>query len=158
MNNFNLTAFFNKEAQTLIKSYKRLLSIRRGIRQDNAPSNKKSTIRKKGKDHWLQDTKETTKKGFEYNAKPKSMIVYASKASHSGRSSYKGNVKYRNKNPLSYEEIFAKHNQKGYSGIFGDELPANSKFPDRLSKELVRQAQNILKDKLPKKVKLKVKM
>lgn len=154
----NLLSFFAKEAKNLRTVYKRLLSNKRGIANDTAPSNAPSTVRKKGKNHWLIDTAETKNKGILYDAKNDGFKVYASDKTHSGAYLYKGQRKRRKNSEISYREIFELHNQKNYSGIFGDELPAQSKFPDRFERELLRQIKPQLEKVLEKRVKIRLKI
>lgn len=146
----DLTRFFEKECKTLIASYKGLLTRKQGIALDNAPSNKESTIKRKGKDHWLVDTGETRRKGFLSEANRLKMKVYANTAKHSGRSTYmtksEGKKIYVKKDPPTYEQIFLWHNTANdrYSGIF-QMIPAGSKLFERLDKEINKQVQDQIK-------------
>ena len=138
----NLKSFFEREAKILIKAYKNLMSRRQGVRLDSAPHNKASTIKRKGKDHWLVDSGNLRDKGFESKTTKISLEVYASRKPH------------KNRNDVSYEELFKLHNQKGYSGIFG-ELPVGSGLEKRLIKELDAQIIPQLKALLPKTIHIK---
>ena len=145
----NLKTFFSREARKNIigtpttgyPTYKSLLQTKRGIKLDNAPENKPSVIKNKGKDHWLVNTGETMKKGILFRARSKDLLVYASPKKHSGKTTYftKAGIKTRkSKNPPSYEQIFNWNNKRGYSGIF-QSLPLGSGFPKRLVKEVGKQ-------------------
>ena len=133
--------FFTKEGKNLIRQYQRLITIGRGVKNDDAPHNKPSTVKKKGKDAWLQNTGETKKSGFKMRATDNRLLVFASGDRHSG-----GRATYR--------EIFEWHNAKGYSGVFG-QLPVDSKMPERFSREVHRQLNEHIKKTLPKKIKVK---
>lgn len=151
----NLKVFFDKEAKTIIASYKSLLTKKQGVSLDPAPKNAPATIRKKGKDHWLVDTGETRREGFAFITQPTRMVIYASGKKHSGRYTQmlvpEGGKKKRGqwqiptrkvirqgKSKPTYRQIFRWHNQKGYSGIFG-KLPVGSGFPKRFVAEVVKQ-------------------
>ena len=133
----NLKKFFTKEAvrniigkpNTVFPTYKSLLNKKKGIRLDKAPRNKKSTRERKGKDHWLVDTGATMRNGFKYEAKARSLRVFASEEKHPNG---KGKVTYKN--------IFEWHNAERYSGVF-QKLPVGSKFPERLVREVGKQIQ-----------------
>ena len=144
--NFNLSAFFNKESKTASTQYKRLLSLGRGILNDDAPRKKKNNRKP-----WLVNTGETRQKGIERKNDKYSMTIYASAKKHSGRTRYitkKGEVRTgTSKNRPTYKQLFKYHNQgrssassETYSGIF-NELPLNSAFPDRLKAEVYSQTQ-----------------
>jgi len=136
-----LKPFFSKEGKNTIRQYQRLITIGRGVRNDDAPHNKPSTVKKKGKDAWLQNTGETKRSGFKMRATDNRLIVFASGDKHSsGRATYR--------------QIFEWHNQKGYSGVFG-QLPVDSKMPERFGKEVQRQFDKHLKKTLPKKIRIK---
>lgn len=130
----NLKKFFRVEAikniigkpNTQFPTYKSLLNKKKGIRLDSAPNNKEATRKAKGKNHWLVNTGNTMNKGFKFDAKPKSLRVFASKEKHS-----------LNKK-VTYEQIFKWHNADRYSGIF-QKLPVGSKFPERLVREVGKQ-------------------
>ena len=132
----NLKKFFTKEAvrniigkpTTNFPTYKSLIQKKKGIRLDKAPKNAKSTIKRKGNDHWLVETGATMKNGFKYTAKQRSLRVYASQDKH---------PKKVKKKP-TYKQIFEWHNAERYSGVF-QKLPVGSKFPDRLVREVGRQ-------------------
>jgi len=148
----NFKKFFTKEAKqniigkpnTSFPTYKSLLNSKRGINLDHAPSNAKSTQKKKGKDHWLVSTGETMKTGFKFGAKPLKLIVFASGNKHSGKYLYKGGSAVgKAKNPPTYRSLFRWHNQEGYSGVF-HKLPRGSQFFKRLAKEADRQVEKQL--------------
>ncbi len=142
----NLKSFFKKEAEkniigtpnTRFPTYKSLIKTKRGIRLDNAPKNSSVTAGRKGKNHWLVDTGATMHNGFKYEAKERSLRVYANPAQHpSGK--------------VTYKQIFEWHNLGGgpkarfnkkprYSGVF-QKLPVGSKFPERLVEEVGKQVQ-----------------
>ncbi len=140
--------FFIKESKNLIKYYKLFMKKKQGLNYDDAPSNKPSTVKKKGKDHWLVDTGETMQKGFKYRAKRLGMLVFASGQKHSGRSTYikrkdgkpAGKKINKSKNPPRLRQIFEWHNKKNYSGVFG-ELPKGSAMHARFDKEANKQVQ-----------------
>jgi len=151
----NLKVFFDKEAKGIIASYRRLLTMKQGVSLDPAPHNAPATIRKKGKDHWLVDTGETKREGFEFITTPNRLVIYASGKKHSGRYTQmlvpEGSQRKRGqwriptrkvtrqgKSRPTYRQIFRWHNQKNYSGIFG-KLPVGSKFPQRFVAEVVKQ-------------------
>jgi len=129
---FNLRNFLQREGLTLIKSYQRLMATRKGISLDPAPNNAASTIKRKGKNHWMVDTGKLKRQGFKMLAWPMRLKVYASEDVHT-----RGK-----KRAVTYEDLFNWHNQghdgKRYSGVF-DKFPAGSKFPDRLSTEVYKQ-------------------
>jgi hypothetical protein len=137
----NLKKFFKKEIKknilgtykTPYPTYRSLMRMKKGVRLDHAPHNAPSTIKKKGFDHWMVETGELAKDGFEYSTKPLAMLIVASHKKHSS--------KY--KNPPSYHSLFYWHNQHGYSGIF-ERLPVGSQFPKRLEKEVLRQMKKAL--------------
>lgn len=172
----DFTEFFLGEAKKLISSYRRLLTQKKGVRQDTAPSNSRSTAARKGKDHWMMDTQDLYKNGFKSTASSDRMVVYASDDKHSGRSTYmgvpgghKGQKPYvrrarteRRTHQQSnaakiptYEQLFLWHNQKNYSGIFGH-FPAGSKFPSRFKKELNNQMEPQVKKQYTRHIKMKV--
>ena len=141
----NLRKFFRIEAikniigkpNTRFPTYKSLLNKKKGIRLDNAPDNAQSTKKAKGKNHWMVSSGNTMKNGFKYEAKPRSLRVYASQAKH------------KLSKKVTYEQIFKWHNKGGdpsakynkserYSGIF-QKLPVGSKFPVRLVREVGKQ-------------------
>jgi hypothetical protein len=137
----DLKRFFKKEIKknilgtykTPYPTYRSLMRMKKGVRLDHAPSNKPSTIKKKGFDHWMVETGELATHGFVYSTKPLSLLISASQRKHSS--------KYAN--PPSYHNLFNWHNQHGYSGIF-EKLPVGSQFPKRLEKEIMRQMKNVL--------------
>lgn len=154
----NLIKLFNKESKTLIKTYKTLLTKKQGVKIDKAPSNKLSTIQRKGRDHWLKDTNETYNNVFKRSVGRVSFIVFSSDSNHSGKRTYMG-VKgghvgkrrgvrrprdqkriVQSKQRPSYSQIMDWHNQEGYSGIFGGMWPVGSKAPQRINKEIKRQS------------------
>ena len=167
----NLQPILEKEAKTLISSYRRLLTKKQGIQIDTAPRNAPSTIGIKGKDHWLVDTGETRRKGFKYRATKDTMLVFASGERHSGRRTYygvpgghKGKKRgvrrartqkriVRAKNPPTYRQIFSWHNKglsKGgsmYSGIF-QKWPVGSKAIERIGNETLKQIRQSVIDRL----------
>jgi hypothetical protein len=174
----DFTAFFTKEAKTLISSYRRLLTQKKGVRMDPAPGNAPSVIARKGKDHWLMDTKDLYRNGFKSTASDYRLLVYASTDKHSGRSTYMGvpgghvgqkpgvrrkrsetrTHQRRNVAKIpTYEQLFLWHNQKGYSGVFG-QFPAGSTFPTRFQSELTRQMTPQIQKTLNRRITLKVKM
>lgn len=154
----NLLKTFKKESLTLVRSYKTLLTKKRGVRQDDAPANALATIQNKGRDHWLKDTDETYNNVFKRRVGPMMFEVYSSESKHSGKRTYYG-VKgghrgkkrgirrprdekriIQSKSKPKYSQIMEWHNQAGYSGIFGGMWPVGSKAPERIGKEIIRQA------------------
>ncbi len=139
-----LKPFFTKEGKNLIRQYQRLITIGRGITNDSAPHNKPSTIKKKGKDAWLQNTGDTKRSGFKMRATDNRLIVFASGQKHSsGRATYR-----------QIFEFPRVGNKTTYSGVFG-QLPVDSKMPERFGKEVHRQFEAHLKKTLPKKIRIK---
>lgn len=165
--NLNLKKFFNREGRLLRGQYKRLLTIKRGRANDDAPNNELSTVIRKGKDHWLVDTGETKDKGIGLTASRNSLRIYAKDSKHSGDRTYmgvKGGHKGRKKGVIrkknekrtvnygkgpKYSELYKWHNMGGdpsakfnhterYSGIFV-RWPIGSKFPKRMGAEVKRQ-------------------
>ena len=145
----DLRKFFTREAKRNIigspnksyPTYKSLLRMKKGVKLDNAPDNDEVTAKRKGKNQWMVHTGETQRQGFLFRAKKKELLVYASKAKHSGNTYYMtkaGKTSYKQKKPPTYEKIFQWHNKRGYSGVFG-QLPVGSKFPERLVKEVGKQ-------------------
>lgn len=144
-----LRPFFEREAKTLTREYKKLITTRKGVSLDKAPNNAAATIKQKGFNHWLVNTGETKNKGFRHKAHNKGFKVFANPAKHSGRYLY---VKHKNGEPVetvikrsknskaTYEDIFDWNNQKNYSGVF-EFLPVGSRMPQRLDKELAKQIQ-----------------
>jgi hypothetical protein len=126
-----LIPFFTREARTFISTYKRLIMNRQGIDLDPAPSNKQSTINRKGFNHWMVETLALKNKGFKSSVHEMGFSVFASKEQHP---SSKGK-----KEPVTYEQLFTWHNQKHYSGVFGNRLPRGSQFYQRLVKEVDHQ-------------------
>lgn len=155
-----LKNFFIKESKTLIKSYKGLISKKKGVAMDRAPSNKPSTVKKKGKDHWLVDTGETKERGFAFQATDTKMRVFAPDEKHSGRSTYitrrggqpTGKKIYKSMNPPTYLQLFAWHNTAGgrYSGVF-QKVPVGSLLFDRLDTEIEKQFNSYIKNDFIKK-------
>ena len=156
LSQINLKRFFLKEIKRNIigtvgqsaPSYKSLVyKHKQGILLDSAPSNALSTIRRKGRDHWMRDTGDLAKNGFGFWAKAHTMRVYASQKRHSGKSTYitkSGKKKiYKKKAPPTYYKLFSWHNAQGYSGVF-QQLPKGSQFPKRLEKELLKQLKKAL--------------
>lgn len=170
----DFTRFFQQEAPRLIGHYKRLLTIKRGVMNDNAPPNAPATIRKKGKNHWLVDTGETKTHGFDFRVKPKRLLIFASGNRHSGRYTQmlvpegskrkRGQsriptrrvIRQRNGTPPTYRQIFRWHNKEGYSGVFGA-LPLKSKFFKRMQADALRQVRAQLPDRYPKNIKIWIK-
>ena len=150
-----LKNFFIRESQTLIKSYKSLISRKQGVALDKAPSNKPSTVKKKGKDHWMLDTGELKNKGFAFQTTNTKMKVYAPNISHSGRSTYItrkggqpiGKKIYKSKSPPTLRQLFEWHNTADgqYSGIF-QRVPVGSKLFDRLDTEIEKQFNSYIKN------------
>ena len=132
----NLKKFFTKEAKTLTTTYKRLMSVGRGIRNDDAPSKKKPNDKP-----WLIDTGVLKSKGFVQEATKLSMKVRGSRRIHPNST-------------VTYEQLFDFHNQKGYSGIFGTMFPHNSKIPERLADEIDKQIEKWIKKNIPTKIKV----
>lgn len=129
---FNLRNFLQREGLTLIKSYKRLMAVKQGISLDAAPHNAASTVKRKGKDHWMVDTGKLKRQGFKMQAWPMRLKVYASTDVHT----------HGKKRAVTHEDLFQWHNQghagKTYSGVF-NKFPAGSRFPERLSTEVFKQ-------------------
>jgi hypothetical protein len=171
-----LKPFFKRESILLRGQYRRLLTLKKGIRNDTAPSNELSTILSKGADHWLINTGETREKGIGYKAFRSGMKVYAMKNRHSGNRVYmgvKGGHKGRKrgvhrprdekrivnygKGP-PYHDLYTWHNKGGdptamyngterYSGIF-QKWPVGSKFPDRLGMAVRKEVKKHLKKEI----------
>ena len=122
--------FFAREARkNIIPSYKRLITVGRGVEQDNAPTKKKPNRRK-----WMNATGELRGKGFSFFASKDRLLIFPTKGKHAG-----------GEKPPSYRELFTWHNQgysshdgQRYSGIFG-KLPVGSQFPKRFKEEAMRQ-------------------
>jgi len=171
----DLTKFFRKEAPKIIGSYKRLMTMKRGILQDAAPPNAPATIRKKGKDHWLVDTGETKSKGFDYRVSSTRLLIFGSGRRHSGRYTQmlvpEGSKRVRGQSriptrkvirqrpgtPPTYRQIFRWHNKQGYSGIFG-QLPKGSRFYKRMWVEAHAQIKSQAGKILPERIKLRFKI
>ena len=169
----NLKKVFDRESMILIRSYKTLLTRKRGVRQDDAPANALSTILNKGKDHWLVDTSETKTNVFKRRTSSLSMEVYSSESKHSGTRTYygvKGGHKgkkrgvrrpreekriVKSKSRPKYSEIMQWHNQKNYSGIFGGKWPVGSKAPERIGAEILRQAKKQAIQQIDRTIKLR---
>ena len=170
----NLTKTFNKESRLLVKSYKTLLTKKQGVRIDSAPANALSTIQAKGRDHWLKDTDETYNNVFKRRVGPMMFEVYSSETKHSGQKTYmgvKGGHKgkkrgvrrprdqkriVQSKSKPKYSQIMGWHNQAGYSGIFGGKWPVGSKAPERIGKEIVRQAKKQVFAQIGRTIKLRL--
>lgn len=156
-----LMRFLNKESKNIVTKYKSFLSRKRGVSNDDAPPNKASTIKQKGKNHWMVATGETKNKGIEYRVKKRGvgkygMLVFGSGQRHSGKRLYKGK-KVQGKSRPTYRSIFRYNNTaKGrYSGIF-QYLPYNSKFPERLVNEIGKQTLEIIKRSYPKNIRMNI--
>lgn len=149
---FNLRNFLNREGQTLINSYKRLIATRKGISLDPAPHNAPATIKRKGFDKWMVHTDKLRRNGFKMLAWPMRLKVYASTDVHSVRVSKRTGKTWT----VTHEQLFLYHNQghpeKRYSGVFS-KFPAGSRFPDRLSAEVYKQ----MKPQLEKEFKRRIK-
>jgi hypothetical protein len=141
----NLTALFIQEAKNLISAYKSLLTRKIGTRGDQAPPNKPSTVKRKGKSHWMVDTGNTKNKGFLSDPQKTSLTIFASQQRHRNRD-------------ISYEKLFLLHNtaRGRYSGVFG-QAPVGSKIFERMDKEINRQVQRFIEKRLPKRIIVKVK-
>lgn len=155
----DFTIFFRAESKKIISSYKRLISIRRGVSNDNAPHNARSTQLRKGKDHWLIDTGKTKQRGFKSLVRKTRLLIYASGERHSPRRSKHPRIGTIAKPAPSYRQLFRWHGHgsehKKYSGIFG-KLPAGSQFPKRFVKEGIRQIKpQIFKELNGKRVRIK---
>ncbi len=159
-----------------MRGYKTLITKKRGVRQDDAPSNAASTIAAKGKDHWMINTGETKRRGFKSISRPNSLTVFAPGQRHSGKRVYMGVpgghkgqkagvrrprterriVKYNTKRPPpTYRQLFRWHNQEGYSGVYG-QLPVNSRFNTRFSKEVIKQFKTKAPGILSRRIKVKI--
>jgi len=155
-----LKAFFDKEAKTLIRSYKRLISVRRGVSNDNAPSNMPSTRRGKGgRDHWLLNTGELKQQGFEFKTTNNRMMVFAAGKRHSPPRVGKRRTGSKAPSQPTYRQLFRWHGRgrKGntYSGIFG-RLPYNSRFPERFTNECIEQLNPQITKAFTKKYKVNI--
>ncbi|MDZ7821556.1 MAG: hypothetical protein U5N26_06945 [Candidatus Marinimicrobia bacterium] len=167
---FDFTDFFKYWSVQIIKSYRNLLTQKKGVQYDKAPSNEPSVQDRKGKDHWMVDTKELYGEGFKSHFTKDKLRVYASKERHSGRYTYMGvpgghkgqkpyvrrarterRIKQRRGEQPTYEQLFMWHNKKGYSGIFG-RLAKDSKFV----KEFSREANKQIKTQLPKEMRKRI--
>ena len=170
----NLKKTFDREAGILVSSYKTLITKRRGVRQDDAPDNKPSTIETKGRNHWLKDTSETKNNVFKKRTGKLFMEVFSSTAKHSGKRTYMG-VKggrfgrkkgvrrprteqriIQSKSKPTYSQLMEWHNQEGYSGIFGGMWPVGSKAPERIGKEIRKQAFKQAIDQIGRTITLKM--
>ena len=142
----DLTTLFTQEAKNIISAYKSLLTRRIGTRGDAAPSNKPSTIKRKGKDHWMVDSGNTKNSGFLSKVGKTIMSIFASQQRH------------KNRPDVSYEKLFQLHNTANgrYSGVFG-QAPAGSKIFERMDKEIVKQTNKFIEKRLPKRIIVKVK-
>ncbi len=168
--NFDFTKFFAYWKVQIIKSYRNLLTTKKGILGDNAPSNAPSVIARKGKDHWMMDTGDLYKNGFMSDHGSMHLRIFASDKQHSGRYTYMGvpgghkgqkrgvqrprterRIMHGRGNQPTYEQLFLWHNKKGYSGIFG-KLAHDSKFFKEFGKEAFYQA----KDHLPKEIVMRI--
>ena len=163
----NLKRFFNREGNLLRGQFKRLLTVKRGRMNDDAPNNKLSTTLAKGKDHWLINTGETRDNGIGVKAGRHKLLIHAKQGKHSGDRVYmgvKGGHKGKRRGVIraksekrtvnygsgpKYSELYQWHNKGGdptakhnpverYSGIFV-KWPIGSKFPTRFGKEVKRQ-------------------
>ncbi|MDD5220151.1 MAG: hypothetical protein PHV11_06275 [Candidatus Bipolaricaulis sp.] len=154
----DLTAFFQREARTIISRYKSLITQKRGVAMDDAPHNKPSTVKRKRKDHWMVDTGELNRSGFDFRVRPTELLIFASGKRHSGKRSYMTKagkrISYSNSHP-TYRQLFKWHNQKGYSGVFG-KLPTGSQFPKRLVTEIVAQLRPQMVTQLSRKIRIQV--
>ena len=153
----DFTIFFRAESKKIIASYKRLIAIRRGVSNDNAPHNAPSTRMRKGKDHWLVDTGETKKNGFNSIVRPKRLLIFASGERHSARRSKHPRHGTISKPGPTYRQLFRWHghgsNKKRYSGVFG-KLPSGSQFPQRFVNEAARQIRPQIARQLTKRIKV----
>jgi len=147
----DLRDFFEVEGDKIIRAYKGLLRKKRGIAQDDAPSNEPSTVKRKGFNHWMKDTGKTISRGFQKLVPSKTkLIVQASPLKHPKRSD------------VSYHDIFDLHNKvdkktgKSYSGVFG-QLPVGSRTIQRMNKEMIKQVDKHILKNTPKRIKIKVK-
>ena len=117
--------FIQESRKNLIPAQKRLLENKRGVKLDNAPSNKPSTIKRKGFDHWLKDTGKTKENAFEFSATDTTLSLFVSEKPHP-------------KSPnVTYRDLLDWHTDR-YSGFY-EQLPQGSLFPVRLYKEVQRQ-------------------
>jgi hypothetical protein len=149
----NLKSFFAKEGNTIVKSYKRLLSTKRGVENDSAPPNAASTVKKKGFSHWLQDTGETKKEGFKSKTTSSRLLIFASGKRHSGKYTSGGKRKTRSGSKPTYRELFEYHNKDRYSGVFG-QLPVGSNTIKKLDKEVTKQLNEYIDKNFPKRIRI----
>lgn len=152
---FNLRNFLRQEGATLVRSYQRLIATRKGISLDPAPHNAPSTVKRKGKDHWMVHTGTLKRDGFKMQAWPMRLKVYASTEVHSRRVSKRTGRTHT----VTHEQLFLYHNQghpdKPYSGVF-NKFPAGSRFPERMSREVYKQMRPQLEKAFTKRIKVKV--
>jgi len=156
----DFTIFFRAESKKIIASYKKLITTRRGVLNDDAPHNAKSTQLRKGKDHWLVDTGETKQRGFKSLVRKTRLLIYASGERHSPRRSKNPRIGTIAKPAPSYRQLFRWHGHgsknKEYSGIFV-KLPRESQFPRRFVMEGIRQLKpQIFKELNGKRVRIKL--
>lgn len=149
---FNLRPFLAGEGVKLISAYKRLMQVKQGVSLDPAPNNAPSTVRRKGKDHWMVDTGKLKRSGFKSQSWPMRLRVFASPEIHSIRTSKRSGKTWR----VTHEQLFLYHNQghpeKRYSGVF-NKFPAGSNFPDRFSREVYRQMRPQLEREFMRRIK-----
>lgn len=152
----DLKKFFLNEGKIIVKSLKRLISVKQGVKLDRAPSNKGATIKKKGFDHWLLSTGELKRLGIKFKATKDYLLIFASGKRHSGKIKTKGGIKKKTGYIPTHRELINWHTEN-YSGLFG-ELPANTKTFDRMEKELTKQLKEHLNKNLPKVININVKL
>ena len=88
--NYNFSTFFKKESKTAVTQYKRLLTLGRGVDNDDAPRKKKNNRKS-----WLINTGETRLKGIERKNDKFSMTIFASGKKHSGKTRWIARGKVR---------------------------------------------------------------
>jgi hypothetical protein len=103
----------------------------------------------------MVDTGKLKKLGFQMQAWPMRLRVYASREVHSTKTSKKSGKTWT----ITHEELFLLHNQghpgKRYSGVF-NQLPMGSRFPERLSKAIYKQMIPQVRAELSKRIKVKI--
>lgn len=137
----DLQTFWKKESGIIIKTLKRLITLQRGVKMDNAPNNTPSTIKQKGKSHWLVNTGQLRAKGILSKWTKSVLTIFVNPAKHPNA-----------RNNFGYDDIFEEHTQE-YSGLFS-QLPAGTKTPERIANEVNDQLYRHIKKKLKRRVKL----
>ncbi len=148
-----LKSFFERESTIFINQIKTKISQKKGIDNDPAPQNKPSTVKRKGKNHWLFDTGETKKNAFKKSASNTGFIIRLSNKRHSGtRNTPAGKRKYKTKARYSDIMDWVGADER-YSGAVLA-FTKGSRFRDRLTRVTHRQVKKILISGIPEKLKI----